>query len=117
MLRLLADENFNNGIIRGVLRANPDIDIVRVQDVGLRGADDPEVLAWAAAEERVLLTHDTRTMTKYAYDRLHAGEPMPGIFGVKATVAHAVAIDDILLLATCSLPDEWAGQVRYLPLR
>ena len=66
MLHLLADENFNNDILRGVLRRKPDADIVRVQDVGLSGADDPAVLAWAAEAGRVLLTHDVTTITKYA---------------------------------------------------
>lgn len=40
MLKLAADENFNNDIVRGLLRRNPTLDIVRVQDVGLSGADD-----------------------------------------------------------------------------
>lgn len=57
MTRFLADENFNNQIVRGVLRQSPDIDIVRVQDVDLSGADDPTVLAWAAQERRIVLTH------------------------------------------------------------
>ena len=50
MLRLAADENFNNDIVRALRRHKPDIDIVSVQDAGLRGADDPTVLAWAASE-------------------------------------------------------------------
>jgi hypothetical protein len=50
MLLLLADENFNNDIVRGLLRKKPELDIVRVQDVGLRGAEDPVVLEWAANE-------------------------------------------------------------------
>jgi hypothetical protein len=49
MARLLADENFNNQIVRGVLRQSPDIDIVRVQDVDLSGVDDPTVLEWAGS--------------------------------------------------------------------
>jgi hypothetical protein len=40
MLLLAADENFNNNIVRGALRLNPDLDVLRVQDAGLRGADD-----------------------------------------------------------------------------
>ncbi|MEG4939059.1 DUF5615 family PIN-like protein [Microcoleus sp. F4-D5] len=48
MLRFLADENFNNQIVRGILRRNPDVDIVRVQDVGSIEAEDPTVLEWAA---------------------------------------------------------------------
>jgi Domain of unknown function (DUF5615) len=50
MVQFLADENFNNQILYGVLRQSPDIDIVRIQDVGLSGADDPTVLARAAQE-------------------------------------------------------------------
>jgi predicted nuclease of predicted toxin-antitoxin system len=67
MLRLAADENFNNDIVRGLLRREPGLDIVRIQDVGLSGADDPTVLEWAAQEGRVLLTHDVTTITRYAY--------------------------------------------------
>jgi hypothetical protein len=44
MLFLIADENFNNAIVRGLLRLKPNLDIVRVQDVGLSGADDPTIL-------------------------------------------------------------------------
>ncbi|MFN3761658.1 MAG: DUF5615 family PIN-like protein [Anaerolineae bacterium] len=117
MLRLAADENFNNDIIRGLLRRRPDLDIVRIQDVGLSGADDPEILEWAAKEGRVLLTHDAATITRHAYERVQAGKRMPGVFEVSRKVPLGVAIEDILLIAECSLEGEWEGQVRYLPLR
>jgi len=65
MLGLAADENFNNDIVRGLLRRRPDLNILRVQDAGLTGASDPEVLAWAAQEGRILLTHDVSTITRY----------------------------------------------------
>lgn len=117
MLRLAADENFNNDIVRGVLQRAAALDIVRVQDVGLRGADDPAVLKWAAAEGRVLLTHDLKTMTRYAYERVEAGGGMPGVFGVSSHLPFAVAIEEILILVECSYDGEWEGQVRYLPLR
>ena len=78
MLRLAADENFNRDIIRGLLRRRPELDIVRAQDAGLSGADDPTILEWSSREERVLLSHDVRTITKFAYERLARGEPMPG---------------------------------------
>jgi hypothetical protein len=44
MLSLAADENFNNDIVRDLLRRKPDLDMVRIQDVGLSGADDSEVI-------------------------------------------------------------------------
>ena len=36
-----ADENFNRNIVRGLQRRTASLDIVRVQDVGLRTAEDP----------------------------------------------------------------------------
>ena len=116
MLQLAADENFNNDIFRGLLRRNPDVDIVRIQDVGLSGADDPTVLEWIAKEGRVLLTHDVTTITQYAYERVRAGLRMPGVFEVNRSVPIGRAIEDIVLLSECSLDGEWEGQVRYLPL-
>jgi hypothetical protein len=103
--------------LRGVLRRKPDLDIVRVQDVGLSGARDSTVLAWAAAEDRILLTRDVSTITAHAYRRVHDGERMPGVFEVSHSLAIAAAIADILLLSECSEAGEWEGQVRYLPLR
>ncbi|NOZ70422.1 MAG: hypothetical protein GXP38_00675 [Chloroflexi bacterium] len=117
MVRFAADENFNNDIIRGILRRNPHVDIVRVQDVGLSGASDPEVLAWAAEENRVLLTHDVSTITHFAYQRTSLGKTMPGVFEVARDVPLGVAIEDLLLIAEVSFEGEWEGQVRYLPLR
>ncbi|MEI1374852.1 DUF5615 family PIN-like protein [Nostoc sp. UHCC 0926] len=35
-----------------MLRRNPNIDIIRVQDVDLSGKDDPTILEWAAQEDR-----------------------------------------------------------------
>ncbi len=117
MLRLAADENFNNDIMRGLMRRSPELDIVRVQDAGLSGADDQTVLEWAAREGRVLLSHDVSTLTRYAYERVEAGKRMPGVFEVGSHVPIGVAIEDIMLIAECSVEGEWEGQVRYLPLR
>jgi len=117
MLQLAADENFNNNIIRGVLRQKPDANIVRVQDVGLSGADDPSVLEWAAQQGRILLTHDVSTITRYAYERVEAGQEIPGVFEVSRTTPIGPVIEDIVLLLECSLEGEWAGQIIYLPLK
>ena len=62
MLKLVSDENFDGSILRGLYRRRPSLDIVRVQDVGLSAAPDPDILAWAAVENRILLTHDRETM-------------------------------------------------------
>ena len=115
-LRFLADEDFDNDIVRGLLRRLPTLDVVRAQDVGLSGQPDPVVLAWAAQEDRVILTHDVSTMTAHTYARMADGLPMSGVFAVSQSLSISRALDDLLLLAECSLAGEWAGQVRYLPL-
>ena len=73
MLRVALDENFNKDIVRGVLRQVPEAQFLSTLGAGLKRATDPEVLAWAAAEGCILLTHDVATMTKFAYDRVRDG--------------------------------------------
>jgi predicted nuclease of predicted toxin-antitoxin system len=116
MLRLAADENFDNDIVRGVLRRNPALDIVRIQDTSLASAEDPVILEWAAREGRVLLTHDVNTLIGFAHQRVRTGRGMPGIFVTRADAPLGRVIEDLLFLAQESLVGEWEGQVRYLPL-
>lgn len=117
MLRYAADENFNNDILRGLRRRDDELDILRVQDVELSGAPDPVILDWVARHGRVVVSHDVSTMVGYAYDRVKAGQAMPGLFEVSRKVPLGEAIEDLLLLARRSLGGEWEGQVLYLPLR
>jgi predicted nuclease of predicted toxin-antitoxin system len=116
MLRLLADENFNGEIVRGLLLRQADLDIVRVQETELVGADDPEILAWAAANGRILLTHDRATMPDFAYDRVASGESMPGMFILNDRFPVGQAIQEILLVVACSEQAEWNGRAVHLPL-
>jgi len=117
MLRFAADENFNNHIVRGLARRKPGLDVVRVQDAGLSGAPDPEILAWATREGRILLTHDVTTMPQHAERVVRAGHTFPGILAITRAVPTSMAIEDILLLAECSVEGEWEGHILYLPLR
>lgn len=116
MIKLLADENLDNTIIRGLLRRNPDIDIVRVQDINLSGEDDPIVLEWAANQGRILLTHDVATITHYAYERLVKNLAMPGVIEIHTDAAIGRVIEDIIMILECGTPEDLEGQIYYLPL-
>jgi hypothetical protein len=116
VLRLLADENFNSEIVRGLLLRHGDLEILRVQDVGLAGADDRQVLAWAADNGCIVLTHDRATMPAFAWKRVAAGEPMPGLFLLNDRLPVGLAIQEMLLVASCTEQAEWKGRVAYLPL-
>ena len=116
MLRLAADENLDIRIVHALLGEFPELDVVRVQEAGLSGADDPRILAWAASEGRVLVTHDVSTMNHFAYERVREGRPMPGVFQVGTRLPIGQAVADLLILALASQPGEWEGQIVYLPL-
>ncbi len=116
MLSLVSDENFNGDIVRGLFLRYPNLDLLRVQDVGLQEADDPDILAWAAINERILLTHDRATMPDFAYARLVAGEPMAGMFVVNNRMPIRQAIDELTLLISASEQAEWKRTVLHLPL-
>ncbi len=116
MLRLLADENFNFDIVRGLRLRKPELDIVTVFEIGLAAADDPSLLAWAAEHDRVLLTHDRATMSDHAYERVAAAAAMPGVFILNDRFPVGKSIDEILPTIECSQQAEWNGRVVHLPL-
>ena len=118
MLRLASDADVHGEIIRGLRRRLPEIDLVRAQDALPEGTPDPEVLAWAAAENRVLITNDRNTMVGFAYQRVAAGEPVPGLIATTNEQSIGSAIDDILLIAEYMPEEEIRDQVVvFLPFR
>lgn len=116
MIRYAADENLNHDIVRGLRRRRPAIDILTVQEAGLGGASDATVLEWAAAEGRILLTHDVATLMDRAYERIHRGLPMTGVCQVSRAQSMGAVIDDLLLIVDVSSAVEWADRVIFLPL-
>ena len=116
MLKLAADEDFNNDILRGMLRELPALDIVRVQDTDWSGAEDPDTLQWAAMENRVLLSHDKNTMTAFAKERVTKRLKMPGLVIVPRTMSVGNAIDELVLFTGASFEGEYEGQIIFIPL-
>ena len=116
MLRMASDADFNGDVLRGLFRRRPDLDLIRVQDVGLRTADDETILEWAAGGGRILLTHDRTTMPNFAYQRVTGGRPMSGVFVIRNKPPLGEMIDEILMVALCSFQEEWKDRVEFLPL-
>jgi predicted nuclease of predicted toxin-antitoxin system len=118
MLRLATDADVHSEIIRGLRRRLPEIDLVRAQDVLPEGTPDPAVLAWAAVENRVLITNDRNTMVGFANHRVVAAEPMPGLIVTTNEQSIGSAIEDILLIAEYMPEEEIRNQVVvFLPYR
>jgi hypothetical protein len=117
MIRFLSDEDFNGRIVRGLLLRKSDLDLLRVQDVGLGGADDEAILEWADKHGRLLLTHDGRTMPKHVRNRLAAGAHLPGVLIVDDLAPIGSCLEDILLVAECSDERDWEDKIVYLPFK
>lgn len=118
MLRLASDADVHGEIIRGLHRRVPEIDLVRVQDALPEGTPDPEVLAWAAGENRVLITNDRSTMVGFAYQRVAEGEAVPGVITATNEQSIGSTIEDILLITQYMPEEEIRDQVVvFLPFR
>lgn len=79
MLRLLIDQDLDHVILRGLLLRIPNLDVMTAHHAGLSNASDPEVLAWAAEQGRVVVTHDRRTMPYHATSRIASEEKLAGL--------------------------------------
>lgn len=117
MFRFLADHNLHDAISRGLKRKKPDLDVVLVRDLGLSEAEDSDILQLAATENRIVLTHDRQTMTRYANDRVHTGKRMPGLFVIETPSAIGAVIEDLLTIVEVTEPEEWEGKTEFLPYR
>jgi predicted nuclease of predicted toxin-antitoxin system len=115
-LRLLADQNFNEDIITGLMERRPALDLLHARDAGLQAVDDPALLAWAALEGRILLTHDHKSIPDFAYDRVRFGQPMPGVFLVENTGAFRAVIEDLLMADEITGADDWRDKLQRFPL-
>ena len=118
MLRLASDADVNGHIIRGLLRRIPELDLLRSQDELPEGAPDPEVLEWAAADGRVLITNDRSTMTDHVRHRHSQGLSIPGVIFTSQSQAVGSAIEDIHVIAACMSEKEIEQRVVvHLPFR
>src|SRR5262249_12242123 len=105
----------NAEIIAGVLRREPSIDFQMADEANLRRVPDPEVLALAAQEGRILVTHDRRTIPRhFAAFILHHSSP--GVFIIAQTLSVRVAIEELLLVWAASESEEWSNLIVELPL-
>jgi hypothetical protein len=116
MLRLLTDQNFNGRILRGLRRRVASLDVVRTFDAGLASLEDPDVLEWAAKEERIVVSHDVNTMTAFAYNRVRMGVAMPGVFIVPTSMAIGQAIDELEFAVDEFSAADCSNRVIYFPL-
>lgn len=116
-MKFAADENFNRRILAGLLTRLPEIDIIRVQDTEMYQAPDPNLLEWLATEQRILLTHDIKTIPAYVYERVNLGQAVPGVIAVHDDTPIGQAIDELEILIGAGISSDFENQVKYVPIR
>ena len=117
MVRFLADASLHHAIVTGCVRREPAIDFLSAATAKLEGISDPDVLALAAAQDRILVTHDFRTMPRHFAEFLAAGRSSPGVFLVKQRTPLAAVIEDLVLIWTASRLEDWTNRIVEIPLR
>jgi predicted nuclease of predicted toxin-antitoxin system len=116
MIRLLTDENVDNNILRGLALRLPHLDFVSVRDVGLSGSPDMVLLRWAAKQQRIILTHDVKTLVPDANQLVARGEPMAGVIFVPDQLEIGRAINDLEIVLECSTESDMRDRIERLPL-
>lgn len=114
-IRFQADANLNQIILLAAIRREPSIDFLTAEAADLVGLKDPEVLAVAAGEGRVLVSHDQKTMPRH-FAEFIAHTPSPGLLLIPQHLPIAAAVEDLLLIWFASEAQEWVNRIRYLPL-
>jgi predicted nuclease of predicted toxin-antitoxin system len=114
-VRFQADSDLNEDILTGVVRREPMINFQTASEANLRDLSDLEVVALAAGEDRILITHDRRTMPRHFAD-LVSKRKSPGVMIVAQRVSINVAIEELLLVWAASDAEEWVNLIVDLPL-
>ena len=114
-IQFLADENFQQWIVKGLLRRQPMIDMITAAQAGTLGLPDPDVLTQAATTDRILVSHDVNTMPAHFKAFLDTGQHSPGLFLFTQTLPIAQAIEALHLVWVASNPDDWRDLMTYLP--
>jgi hypothetical protein len=114
-LRFQADNDLKFAIVKAVRRREPSVEFVSAQQSQLDGIDDPEVLERAAADGRVLVSHDRRTMLRHFHDRLKAGKSSPGLLIVAQDAPIADVVEALVILSAVADPEDLRDQAFHVP--
>lgn len=81
----------------------------------LESSLDNEVLEFAAKKQRILVSHDRRTMPTH-FANFIVENISYGVLIIPQNVLILEAIDNLILIWAVSEVDEWINRIVYLPL-
>jgi len=114
-VRFQADADLNQILLKATLRREPSIDFQTAYAAGLVSLNDKEILAKAAEQGRVLVTHDRKTMPKHFAEFIAIRES-PGVIIVQQKLSVNAAAEDLILIWAASESEEWINRIKSIPL-
>jgi len=109
-----ADNDLRKAIVRGAVRREPQMNLRSAQAPRLDGVSDWDVLALAAQEGRVLVSHDFQTMPQHF--RLFTRERRtPGVLLIRQDLPVGEAVHSLVLIWEASDASEWENRLCLLP--
>ncbi len=114
-VRFQADADLNEVLVKAVLRREPSMDFQTARAARLAGVSDEDVLALAAASDRIVVTHDRRTMPGH-FGRFINANTSPGVLIVPQSMPVAQVVDELVLVWAASDAEEWLNRLAVLPL-
>jgi hypothetical protein len=115
---LLLDEHGKWALYDAIGAAAPALPLYHIDDdtAPPNGTPDPVLLQWCEAHGCALVTNNRRSMPQHLADHLAAGGHVPGIFTISGAMTIAELVDELTILAGASFPEDFADQIRYLPI-
>src|SRR5688572_21200835 len=111
--RFQADADFNHKIVTGIHRREPAVDFQTAAQGNVIGLPDPEVLLISARLDRMLVSHDRRTMPAH-FARFVETQVSPELIIVSQELDIVAAIDDLVLIWAASDSEEWKGKIGFV---
>jgi hypothetical protein len=106
---------FNLRIVKGVIRRNVQVDFLTQDQANLTGLPDLQVLALAAAEHRLVVSHDVRTMPS-AFAESIASQNGGGLILLSQNLPIGEAIHALLRIWEESTAEERQNRIAWLSL-
>ena len=116
----LLDENIRGPLWQFIRRHNARgidaLDVLRVGDPAdlPLASEDPDIIRWAARENRILISLDEHTLAGHLTEFLAGGNHSPGIL-IPRAVPLIELVEFLACVAHASEPAEWQDQITYIP--
>lgn len=121
-LKLLLDENLVSHALLGAiaghaLAASQPLDVAGVGIVPAppKGTSDPELVAWAATQDRILVSKDVKTLPSDLHAFVAAGTRSPGVIILRPRLSLQEILELFYLVSYSSDAANWENNCQWLP--